>query len=193
MGAKVTLSQGIAFNENFSLSVLTFVLLLTVALLSMYLHPRLAEHHRDLDTAAAVSKIANIFVVITSLVFGLLVTSSKNTFEAIDRNIHSYATQLVLLDRILRNYGTEASSARIALKAYVEEAIAHPAQTDQLEHTKSDTAGHALDLVGTAIDKIHPSDSFHERLLANAQNSYRDVVRQRWTIVEQSEGTFPTQ
>jgi Protein of unknown function (DUF4239) len=176
---------------NFPLSVLTFILLTSVAFLSMYLHTRLAEHHRDSETAAAVSKIANIFVVITSLVFGLLITSSKSTFEGIDRNIHSYATELILLDRLLRNYGPDASNARAALKAYVEEAIAHPAQTDELEHTKSDTAGHALDRVGVAIDAIQPADSFHERLLTNAQNNYRDVVRQRWIIVEQSEGAIP--
>src|SRR5579871_5221596 len=147
---------------NFPISALTFVLLITVALLSMHLHPRLAEDCRDSDTAAAVGKIANIFVVITSLVFGLLITSSKSTFEGIDRNIHSYATQLILLDRILRNYGPDAGNARTALKAYVEEAIAHPAQTDELESIKADTAGRALDLVGSTIDAIQPADSLHE-------------------------------
>jgi hypothetical protein len=142
-------------------------------------------------TAATVSKIANIFVVITSLVFGLLITSSKSTFENIDRNIHSYATELILLDRILRNYGTDASPARAALRAYVAEAIAHPAQTDELEHLQSDTAGQALDRVGAAIDAVQPIDPFHERQLANIQASYRDVVRKRWIIVEQSEGAIP--
>ena len=176
---------------NVTLSTLTFALLSSVAILCMYLHPRLAEHHRDSETAAAVSKIANIFVVITSLVFGLLITSSKTTFESVDRNIHIYATELVLLDRLLRNYGSDASNARAALKAYVEEAIAHPAQTDELAHIKEDTAGHALDLVGMAIDQIQPVDSFHERLFANAQSYYREVVRQRWVIVEQSEGVIP--
>jgi hypothetical protein len=176
---------------NVTLSALTFALLSSISILCMYFHPRLAERHRDSDTAAAVSKIANIFVVITSLVFGLLITSSKTTFEGIDRNIHSYATELILLDRLLRNYGPEASGARAALKAYVEEAIAHPAQTDELEHIKADTAGRALDLVGVAIDAIQPADSFHERLFANAQSYYREVVRQRWVIVEQSEGVIP--
>ncbi len=177
--------------SNFTITALTFVLLSTVSLLCMYLHPHLAERHRDAETGAAISKIANIFVVITSLAFGLLITSSKSTFEAVDRNIHTYATQLILLDRMLRNYGTDASSAREALKAYTEEAIAHPAQTDELDYSKSDTAGHVLDRVGIEIDSIHPADSYHERLLANAQSYYRDVVRQRWIIVEQSEGTIP--
>ena len=174
-----------------TIALLTFVLLSTVSLLSMHLHPRLPERQRDADTAGAVTKIANIFVVITSLVFGLLITSSKSTFESVDRNIHNYATGLILLDRTFRNYGSDASNARLALKAYMEEAIAHPAQTDSIEQLAADTAGIALDSVGNAIDAIQPTDTFHEHLLADVRNQYHDVVRQRWTIVEQSEGAIP--
>ncbi len=32
---------------------------------------------------------------------------------------------------------------------------------------------------------------FHEQILADAQIQYHDVVRQRWVIVEQSEGALP--
>jgi len=174
-----------------TISVLTFILLCVVSLLCVHFHPRLEAHHLDSRTAESVSKIANIFVVITSLVFGLLITSSKSTFESIDRSIHGYATQLVLLDRILRNYGSDATEARKLLKAYVEEAIAHPAQTDEIETRKDDTAGLALDRVGVAIAALRPADPFHQDLLVEARSTYHDAVRQRWTVVEQSEGTIP--
>ena len=174
-----------------AVSIFAFVLLSTVALLSMCFCPRLPERHRDTETTAAVGKIANIFVVMTSLVFGLLITSSKSTFEAIDRNIHSYATDLILLDKDFRNYGDDAADARKLLQAYVQEAIAHPAQTDDLANAKDDTPGRALDRVGVAINQIRPSDSFHEALLTAARSQYGDVVRQRWIIVEQSEGSIP--
>jgi hypothetical protein len=177
--------------SHLTVSVLTFTLLITIAISCMYLHTRLSERHRDADTAAAVQKIANLFVVITSLVFGLLITSSKSTFEEVDRNIHAYATDLILLDRTLRNYGSDADRARNALKLYIEEAIAHPAQTDQLERGTPDIAGKALDYVGNTIDAIRPPDAFHEHILTDALTQYHDVVRQRWTIVEQSEGTIP--
>jgi len=179
--------------SDLTTSVLTFFLLGSVGLLCMYFHPHLQEHHLDADTSATVSKIANIFVVITSLVFGLLITSSKNTFEAVDRNIHNYATDLILLDRVFRNYGADAALARQALKAYVSEAIAHPVQTDELERSgTADTAGQKLEAVGSAIASIRPSDSYHERLLADVRSQYHDVVRLRWTIVEQSEGAIPS-
>jgi hypothetical protein len=177
---------------NLTISVFTFVLLSLVAFLTMYFHSRLPERYRDAETAATVSKIANIFVVITSLVFGLLITSSKNTFEAIDRNQHNYGTDLILLDRVLRDYGADANGARNRLIAYAEEALAHPARVDEIERTKQDRSGGALDAVGTALNAIHPADPFHQGLLSDARNHYHDVVHLRWVIVEQSEGSLPT-
>jgi hypothetical protein len=157
----------------------------------MYFHSRLPERHRDAETAATVSKIANIFVVITSLVFGLLITSSKSTFEAIDRNQHNYGTDLILLDRVLRDYGADANDARNRLITYAEEALAHPARVDEIEHTKQDRSGRALDAVGTALNAIRPADLFHQSLLSDARSHYHDVVHLRWVIVEQSEGYLP--
>jgi hypothetical protein len=78
------------------------------------------------------------------------------------------------------------------LQAYVEKAIAHPTQTDELEKSQSDVPGQALEVVGKAIDSLRPVDSFHEHVLVDARNQYHDVVRQRWIIVEQSEGAIPT-
>ncbi|SDY41594.1 hypothetical protein [Pseudomonas sp. NFIX28] len=52
------------------------------------------------------------FMVMTSLVFGLLINSSKNTDESIDANMPAYATSLIILDRTLRTYGAAGDSTR---------------------------------------------------------------------------------
>ena len=43
----------------------------------------------------------------TSLVLGLLLNSAKNTLKSTDRNVHAFATELILMDRTLRQYGPE--------------------------------------------------------------------------------------
>jgi hypothetical protein len=47
--------------------------------------------------------VATLFVVMTSLVLGLMINSAKNRFEAIDRDLHAFATNLILLDRMMRD------------------------------------------------------------------------------------------
>jgi hypothetical protein len=59
---------------------------------TMLTYSKLPVHHRQDETNTVVRLVANIFVVMTSLVFGLMINSSKNTFEGIDNNIHSFAT-----------------------------------------------------------------------------------------------------
>ncbi|TIS11462.1 MAG: hypothetical protein E5X07_40805, partial [Mesorhizobium sp.] len=66
---------------------------------------------------------ANLFMVMSSLVLGLMINSAKNTFESINVNVHTFATDLILLDRTLRHYGPEADGARQSLTAYVQRVV----------------------------------------------------------------------
>ncbi len=89
------------------IAVAIFACLLTASLSMMHLYPKLAARHRDDETNTVVRLVANIFVVMTSLVFGLMINSAKNTFESIDANMHAYATSLIIFDRTLRSYGDD--------------------------------------------------------------------------------------
>ncbi|MCK9798370.1 DUF4239 domain-containing protein [Pseudomonas sp. MAFF 302030] len=168
-----------------------FSCLLSASLLMMHLYPKLAARHRDEDTNTVVRLVANIFVVMTSLVFGLMINSAKNTFEAIDANVHAYATSLIILDRSFRAYGPPAEDARGHLMLYVEQAIANPYRGDQaLLHQKS-VAAQYLDDIGVALTAIKPPDRFHEAMLVDLRQRYHSLIEQRWKIVEQSEGAMP--
>jgi hypothetical protein len=124
-------------------------------------------------------------------VFGLMINSAKNTYAGIDSNVHAFATNLIILDRTLRNYGLGGVDARGKLAAYVEEAIAHPMRADDASANRADAAGHLLDTLGDALATIKPADSYHEALLVDARQQYRRLVEQRWGIIEQSEGDIP--
>lgn len=67
--------------SEFWFAAAVFVSLATASLVTMYVSPVLPARHRDDDTNAVIRLMANIFVVMTSLVFGLMINSSKNTFE----------------------------------------------------------------------------------------------------------------
>ena len=111
-------------------AMVVFACLGTASIGMMYLYPRLSARHRDDETNTVLRLVANIFVVMTSLVFGLLINSSKNTFETIDANVHAYSTSLIMFDRALRTYGREADETHQRLVEYIEAAIAHPARGD---------------------------------------------------------------
>jgi hypothetical protein len=168
-----------------------FVCLVAASLLMMHWCPRLPAHHRDDDTNTVVRLVANIFVVMTSLVFGLMINSAKNTFESIDASFHGYATSLIIFDRTLRSYGDAAQDTRSRLLTYVERAVETPYRGDEaLQHRNSEAAQY-LDNIGKSLTGIKPPDRFHETMLQDIRQQYHSLIEQRWRIVEQSEGAIP--
>ena len=169
-----------------------FVCLVAASLGSLVLSERLPAHHRQEETYNVVRLAASIFVVMTSLVLGLLVNSSKNMFEAIDRNIHAFSTELILLDRTLRHYGPEASDVRQRLRAYVRQAINGTWGADASPVLEDRAAETLLDEVGNGLVAMRPSDPVRTEMWREAEVSYQNVVRRRWVLIEESEGTIPT-
>jgi hypothetical protein len=171
------------------ISVAFFVCLTGAALAALLTHPKLPSKHRDDGTRDVVRLCAGIFVVMTSLVLGLMVNSAKNVFESVDKNLHAYATELILLDRTLRQYGPETAAARGTLLAYVKQAAARMAQRDPVLGSR--TAESLLRTVADDIRALTPSNAEQTTLRLRAERQFEKVFEMRWALVEQSEGTIP--
>lgn len=172
------------------ISVGVAAILSFASLFVLFLHPKLPARHRDDETNTVVRLVANIFVVVASLAFGLIMNSSKNTFENIDASVHSYATNLILLDLSLKNFGLEAFEARSRLKEYVAGALAQ-SPDEVTSGPGSKEAQARLDRLGQSLFNLKTRDPFHQTLAAGIQQQYSRIVEQRWGIVERSEGVIP--
>src|SRR4030095_3799604 len=158
---------------------------------SLVVSGKLPAQYRHEDTHNVIRLAANIFVVTTSLVLGLLLNSAKNTFEMVDKNVHAFATDLIILDRNLRHYGPEASDVRRLLTVYVRQ-IANGKLGVAASSVPEDLAAERLlDQVGDALAAIRPSDPARFELWRDAQVSLQQVVRRHWSLIEESEGTIP--
>ena len=172
--------------------VVTFLCLVVASIGSLKLSAKLPARYLHPDTDRVVRLAANIFVVTTSLVLGLLLNSAKNTYESVDHNVHGLATDLILFDRSLRHYGPEAADVRQRLAADVQQAL----DGTWGKHTQRAPDGRArevlLDDVWNALAAIRPSDPVRSDLWRDAEANLQNVVRRRWTLIEESEGTIPT-
>jgi hypothetical protein len=171
--------------------LLSFICLVAASLGSLAAHKRIPAHHRQEDTHAIVKLAVNLIVVMTSLVLGLMISTAKNTFESVDRNVHAFATDLILFDRLLVEYGPETKDTRRLLLEYVKQAVdgTWPATGESLiDDTKAEGL---LNEVGNSLVSITPADAEHAELKRDALGRFQKVVEQRWVLVEQSDGTIP--
>ena len=178
--------------REFLVPAAMFFCLVVASVGALVISELLHDRHRDDDTHNVIRLAANIFVVTTSLVLGLMLNSAKNTFEAVDHNVHVFATDLVLLDRALRNYGPEANDVRKQLASYVRQAVAGTWPLEGTAVLDDRAAERLLDDVRAALLAIRPSDPVRFEMWREAHTNLQNVVKGRWVLIEQSEGTIPT-
>lgn len=166
--------------------VLAFLSMVGAALLGLFSRARLRSEHRQDDTSSAVRLVVSIFVVMTSLVLGLMMKAAKKTFETNNRIVHALATNLILLDRSLRGLGPEAEDARRHLVEYIQTSL------KDAEVVEEDPRAEAsLDAVGISLKAIRISDQQKVALWNDALILYRQVVQERWVLVDAAGGTIP--
>ena len=87
------------------------------ALLGMFLRTRLPEHHLNDASKDVVKLVTGLIATLAALVLGLLVASSKNSFDTVNEGFRRSSAKIILLDRALAQYGPEAKKPRDQLKA----------------------------------------------------------------------------
>lgn len=167
--------------------VLLFCALVGISVAAAFLHLRLPARLRDDDTNNTIRLTANLFVVTTSLLLGLLLNSAKGTFETMDHNVQAYAAGLVQLDRTLYRYGPEAAGLRHAMLTHAVAMRDRPPGTPL-----ADSAMEAqMDVVGDAMDGLVSPDARHTALAQDAQQQFDKLAELRRTLMDDAGGTIP--
>lgn len=172
------------------IAIFVFLCLIAASFGALFSYQRLPEHQRQGDTHTVMRLIANIFIVMTSLVLGLMITSAKTRFDAVNQQVHQFATDLILLDKLLILYGPEADGARNRLIAYTERAANGRWTAD--DGTLSDrTAEQLLTQVGGELRTLKPTAEPQLSIWNDMRQQYGRVLSLRWSLVEQAEGSLP--
>jgi hypothetical protein len=176
---------------------LVFVLLCGSAALGVYLRPRLPARHRTRESVELMQVAIALLATFAAIVLGLVTTSVKTTYDGAARDRQEYAQQLTLLDRCLRDYGTDSAAARGDLHSYTAAVIAstwpdepppigvrYPDITHMPRVGASPVLAALMDRVGVEISRLAPEDAVHTRLLELCLDRYRDVVHARVNVIE---------
>jgi hypothetical protein len=104
--------------STFTVTALAFAAMASAGLLGLAMRPNArhaAEGSRD-----AVRFMQGTVASIAALVLGLLVASATDHYRSQTQEVHQLATKVFTLDRMLSQYGPEATEARIALRISVD-------------------------------------------------------------------------
>jgi hypothetical protein len=126
--------------------------------------------------------------VLASLVFGLLIATAKSASDTTDREMRSYATDLILLDRTLRSYGEGAALPRALLRRSTARTIQDiwPMPGGHVVGLDDVSAGRMLEQVQEAIRAMNPVGAEQRLIRDQALQTATSLLRQRWILIEQA-------
>jgi len=178
-----------------AVGMVVFVCTFGGALLGMWLHTVLPEHHFDSDTKDTVKLGIGLIATMTALVLGLVTASAKNSFDSVDAAVKQTAVQILALDRVLARYGPEASPIRKGLQQAIGARIemiwpqgsAKPASLDPL----TAGTGEAAEALAAAIRNLKPIDDAQRALQSRALDLTETLLQARWLVLAGTESTVP--
>ena len=163
------------------------------ALLGMGLARRLPGHHLSKEMQDLVKLTSGMIATLTALVLGLLVSSAKSSFDAMNTGILQGSAKFILLDRTLARYGPETIAAREQLKRSVAagiEKVWPKAKTGVSASTAFERAN-GLELVQDKLGELTPKNEVQRQTLAQALQMVNDLSQTRWLLVEEAQSRLP--
>jgi Protein of unknown function (DUF4239) len=167
---------------------LVFACLFGAGLLGVRVRAALPEDHLSSETKDAVKVGMGLVATMAALVLGLLVASTKSSYDAQKNEVTQMAAKTVFLDRVLANYGSESAESRDLLRRSVGSAIDHmwpdkkSSQAAQLDPSVS--SGEAF---FNSIQKLSPQNDVQRSLKSQAAQIATDLGQMRWLLFEQTE------
>src|ERR1035437_2555011 len=163
------------------------------AIIGIWLQTRLPRHQLDEDSQEVVKLGAGMIATVTALVLGLLVSSAKGTFDTINDGIKQSSAKIILLDRILAQYGPDAQGIRDQMKRSLISSLEaakfrKPAGAPGQAAVQSTNR---VEGVQVLLRALAPQTEGQRQLLAQAQQVAGDMSQTRWLLMEEAQNELP--
>ncbi len=173
-----------------ALGCIAFACVFGAALLGMYVRAALPEHHLSEDSKDIVKLGMGLIGTMAALILGLLIASAKSSFDTRISETTQMSANIILLDRVLAQYGSETKEVREQLRRSVVLAIERiwpedGARAGQLEPSPGGEDFYAK------LWKLSPQTDMQRALHAQALTISVNLAQTRLLLAEQGGGSIP--
>jgi hypothetical protein len=173
-----------------AISLITCAFVFGGALLGIGIRTLLPDNHLAAESKDAIKLGMGLVATLTALVLGLLISSAKSSFDMQNNELTEMSSKIVLLDRVLAHYGSEAKEARDELRNLTVRAFdwVSPKNSADAYQSAPSTKGEAL---YDKIQGLSPMDDVHRSIQTQALGLVLSLGQTRWLISEQRVTSVP--
>lgn len=176
------------------IALIVFACISGSTMLGLFLGKVLPDRHLDSNSKDIVKLATGLIATLSALVLGLLVSSAKGTFDDVSNELMQVSVKVVLLDRVLAQYGPETKELRAALKNGYTAATAQLLSGDESQqaHLNTPEAVARLERIQAAVRALAPQTDAQRGLQTRAIEISGEMASSRWLMVMQSQGSIST-
>lgn len=174
------------------ISLVACMVMLLGALTGIVLRRVLPDDHLDAHAKDIVRLGAGLVGTIAALVLGLLINSASSGFEAQRSEVRQIATDVILLDDLLQQYGPETKPVRLLLREAVNEMV------ERIWHDLDSRRAAVTYNVGTIGAKVYadihalPAETTVKKaLVTQALQMAIPISQARLMLYERSKSSLP--
>lgn len=169
------------------ISLIVFASLFISAILAMRLRMLLPEPHLSSDTKDTVKLTMGLVATMTALVLGLLVASTKQSYDTEKSEVTQMAAKIIYLDRVLADYGPETADTRKMLRETVKKAIALMWPEEKSGDARPAPSASWNESLPSSIHKLSPQNEAQRAAQSQAVDLANELRQMRWLLFEQAE------
>lgn len=176
------------------IGAIVFACLFAAALIGMLLRMRLPIHHLDAESKDVIRLATAVVGTLSALALGLLIASAKNVYDSDEIEVRTSAARIVLLDRVMDQYGPETAQARTRLRQLIETRLNRgwghlPAESTVVDPI-DDSAG--IEPIQVVLRALTPANEPQRMLQARALQVSTQLAEAHWILVESNTEGLPT-
>lgn len=166
------------------------VLLAGATLAGAWTSRHLPGHHLSTESKDAIKLATAVVGTLSALALGFLVASAKSRFDDAETELRGSGARLVLLDRVMAQYGPETAEARKQLARLVETRIADGWGTATGNEQQSDDPG--IEPVQRQLRLLTPQGDVQPLVKARALEVSGAIAEAHWLVLESGNEGLPT-
>ena len=164
------------------------------AMVGLWLGRLLPEGHLRDNSKDTVKVVTGMIATLAALVLGLLISSAKSSFDAVDTAITQNAAKIVLLDRALAHYGPETKEVREQLHSTVVAGMEMfwPEEKAEGSGLAKFEQANAMEVLQGKLRTLTPGTDIQRQLLSQAEQLSSEMLEARWLLIAQAQRVLPT-
>jgi hypothetical protein len=156
-------------------------------LLGMFLRQVLPEHHLSEESKDVVKLGIGTLATLAALVIGLLIASAKGSFDTLNNGLLQAGSRIILLDRVMAQYGPETREARELLRHGLTNAVEQFWSNERkgLTVTKELDPRVGLEAIQGKLLQLSPQNDAQRWLQSRALEVSGEIAETRWLLTQQ--------